>query len=184
MGYIYKITNNVNGKVYIGQTTCSVSERWKHHVYNANSNNSQFQLYQAMRKHGIESFQVETLEETTNQSLDERECYWIKVFNSYKQGYNMTEGGSGVKIRTKDFYTEIAELKLQGKTYDEICQIKHCCREIVLDALSSQGLVNHHFSKDEEIIRLRNLGKTYDEICKELKCGKHTVSRVLKGLTK
>ena len=54
----------------------------------------------------------------------------------------------------------------------------------VLDALSSQGLVNHHFSKDEEIIRLRNLGKTYDEICKELKCGKHTVSRVLKGLTK
>ena len=184
MGYIYKITNVVNGKVYIGQTTCSTQERWKHHVYNANSNNSQYQLYQAMRKYGINSFTVETLEEVSNQKLDERECYWIKTFDSYRKGYNMTEGGSGVKTRTEDFYKEIAELKRQGKTYEEICQIKHCCRETVSDALKSQGMINPRFSKDEEILRLRQSGKTYDEICKELQCGKHTVSRVLKGLTK
>ena len=184
MGYIYKIINKVNQKVYIGQTICSVEERWKHHVYNANSNISQYQLYQAMRKYGIDSFMVETLEEVSNQELDNRECYWIKFFDSYKRGYNMTEGSSGVKIRTEDFYREIAELKQQGKTYEEICKLKHCCRETVLDALKSFKMVQHHFSKDEEIIRLRQLGKTYNEICKELKCGKHTVSRVLKGLTK
>ena len=184
MGYIYKVTNKVNGKIYIGQTTCSTEERWKHHIYNANSGVSQYQLYQAMRKYGIESFMVETLEEISNQHLDERECYWIKFFDSYKRGYNMTEGGSGVKIRTEDFYKEIADLKRQGKTYEEICQLKHCCRETVLDALNSQDMVNHQFSKDEEIIRLRQMGKTYNEICKELQCGKHTVSRVLKGLTK
>ena len=56
------------------------------------------------------------------------------------------------------------------------------------DEKTYNGLLVGRFKKnelsDEEIIHLRQMGKTYNEICKELQCGKHTVSRVLKGLTK
>ena len=51
MGYIYIIKNNVNSKVYIGQTKKSIEERWKEHIYSSTYRNQI--LYMAMRKYGV-----------------------------------------------------------------------------------------------------------------------------------
>ena len=86
---IYKITNNVNGKFYIGKTVKSAEERFKKHSHNHKKQNTH--LYKSMRKHGVENFSIEVVEEV-KQNINERECYWIEKLNPH---YNMTSGGDG-----------------------------------------------------------------------------------------
>lgn len=89
--FIYKITNNVNGNIYIGKTVKSITERFKKHIYNSRNGNTY--LYKSMRKYGIENFSVTLLEEIKEEKLlDEREKFWIKELNPQ---YNLTEGGTG-----------------------------------------------------------------------------------------
>lgn len=98
MGFIYKITNLINDKKYIGKTTLTIEARWKKHCYEVYRNRVQYTLYKAMRKYGIENFSIEEIEEVEDSKLDEREKYWIQYFNSYsgnEQGYNDTYGGEG-----------------------------------------------------------------------------------------
>ena len=71
---IYKITNQVNGKVYIGQSV-KIKSRWAQHKREVNSGNSNTLLYNAMRKHGIENFTFEVIEECSQKQLNEREIY-------------------------------------------------------------------------------------------------------------
>lgn len=86
--FIYKITNNINGKSYIGKTTKTAEERYKEHQYNHKQ--GQTHLYRAMRKHGIDNFSISVVEQTEN--LNEREKYWISTLSPE---YNMTIGGDG-----------------------------------------------------------------------------------------
>jgi group I intron endonuclease len=85
---IYRITNAVNSKFYIGKTSKTVQERFQRHCYNHQKQNTY--LYKAMRKYGVENFTIEILEETN--SPNEREIYWIKTLQPH---YNMTIGGDG-----------------------------------------------------------------------------------------
>ena len=103
MAYVYKITNRINQKVYIGQTSFSVEKRWKEHVQDINKHLDR-PLYRALSKYGIENFSVETIEETD--SPNEREIYWIEYYQSYHNGYNATTGGEG---RPKAFTIEEVE---------------------------------------------------------------------------
>lgn len=92
-GIIYKITNCINGKVYIGQTITELESRWYHHIYHALVGKCKTKLGRAIRKYGKEAFKVEKIEET--QSLDEREIYFIATYNSISKGYNIRSGGNG-----------------------------------------------------------------------------------------
>ena len=94
MAYIYKITNDINGKVYIGKTNRSIKERFAEHCKNYSIQNYEKRpLYAAMRKYGVEHFHIEQIEETDNP--EEREKYWIEYYGSFKYGYNATIGGDG-----------------------------------------------------------------------------------------
>ena len=63
-GYIYKITNKVNGKAYVGKTTDTVQVRWKEHLKDFKRKRcANRPLYRAIRKYGIDAFNVETIEE-------------------------------------------------------------------------------------------------------------------------
>jgi len=90
---IYKITNQINGKSYIGFTSVSKEERWKKHQSDA-YRGSDFFFHRALRKYGILSFRMETLEEGWDPKIGKeiREPYWISVL---KPEYNMTKGGEG-----------------------------------------------------------------------------------------
>ena len=101
---IYKITNKINNKCYIGQSI-NIEERWKHHK-RYEIKNSHYPLYQAFEKYGINNFNFEIIEECQQKELNSKEIYWISYFDSYYNGYNQTKGGtcSGhiVKISNED----------------------------------------------------------------------------------
>lgn len=95
---IYKITNKINNKSYIGQSVF-IEERWKEHKENAWDKISP--LYEDMRKYGIKNFSFNIIEECDTDLLNEKEKYWISFYNSYLNGYNKTKGGDYFKPRLK-----------------------------------------------------------------------------------
>lgn len=113
---IYKITNKLNNHCYIGQSI-DIKTRWKRHK-NYPLDKSNYPLYLAFKKYGIDNFSFEVVEECFADELDEKEIFYIKYFNSYKDGYNQTEGGSGsrggvIKISLNELY-EIYDLLLNS----------------------------------------------------------------------
>jgi group I intron endonuclease len=95
-GVIYKITNVVNGKIYIGQTSTSTSQRWREHVSDSRSPKRRFYLHAAILKYGVENFISEVLgSASTKQELDLLEKLWIAGLNTTnpQKGYNCTSGG-------------------------------------------------------------------------------------------
>lgn len=93
---IYKATNKINGKCYIGQTKLSLKRRICAHVTIKDHNNY---FHNAIKKYGIENFKWTILEICfTQKELDEKEEMYIKHFESFgPKGYNLTSGGAGVK---------------------------------------------------------------------------------------
>lgn len=89
--YIYKITNLINGKLYIGQTITSIERRFSKHCGNENQIVSK-----AIHKYGVENFKVEEIDRAeTREELNEKEIYWIKYYNSLvPNGYNVAGGGN------------------------------------------------------------------------------------------
>ena len=93
-GFIYKITNTINGKSYIGQTIQNVKERFYQHCATKCSKAvSNKAIHRAIKKYGKSNFTVEVIEEIDSANLNDRERYWIKCYNSYNNGYNSTKGG-------------------------------------------------------------------------------------------
>lgn len=94
---IYKITNNINGKVYVGQSN-NIHKRWNQHTSKYEWNrNSDKPLYKAFSKYGLQNFTFSVLEECSLEELDKKEEYWIKKLNSlvHHNGYNIRSGGEG-----------------------------------------------------------------------------------------
>ena len=93
-GYIYKITNKINGKVYIGQTIHTIERRFSRHCLL--NQNGCVALHNAIIKYGKENFIVELVEEVPVEKLNEREIYWISYYKSTdkKFGYNILLGGN------------------------------------------------------------------------------------------
>ena len=93
-GFIYKITNTINCKSYIGQTIQNVKERFYQHCATKCSKAvSNMAIHRAIKKYGKSNFTVEVIEEIDSANLNDRERYWIKYYNSYNNGYNSTKGG-------------------------------------------------------------------------------------------
>ena len=97
-GYIYKITNLLNNKIYIGQVyNKSIKDRFIRHCKSAKPD-AKCYLARAIYKYGKENFSVEQVEECYSvNELNMREKYWIKYYNSTDKdlGYNLTDGGEG-----------------------------------------------------------------------------------------
>lgn len=104
IGYIYKIVNDINDKVYIGQTRRSIKERFSQHYSAAVTRKENNKFHNALLKHGRENFHIiqminviQNSEDELIKELDRLEVIWIKKFNSFKNGYNSTVGGGGTK---------------------------------------------------------------------------------------
>ena len=144
MSYIYKITNIVNNKVYIGKTNNTVAQRFKQHISEAFQPRSWDRpLYRAMRKYGVENFNIECIEETNNP--EEREKYYIQYFHSYVKdeqcnGYNATTGGDGRPYDfTADEISTIIQLYNQFISIDKIAEIVRHDRATVTNKLIDLG---------------------------------------------
>ena len=120
---IYKITNLINNKIYIGQSV-NAKHRWEQHV-SASKHNPRTIVDRAIKKYGEENFGVEVIEKT--EQYDEQERYWITYYNSTNpdKGYNCTKGGDGnsvareVKTSTRNKISEANKLKWSNTEYRE-----------------------------------------------------------------
>ena len=135
MPYIYKIINDINNKVYIGQTTTTIEERFKEHLYEVDKGRHlDWPLYAAMKKYGVQHFKPEIIEETSE--LDERERFWIEVYRSFKNGYNATIGGGG---RPYVDYDLVVETYKQTKSMKDTANIMQISEDTVSDVLKMSG---------------------------------------------
>jgi group I intron endonuclease len=138
MSYIYKITNKINGKVYIGKTNYTTEKRFREHQNDYKKiRNEKRPLYSAMNKYGIENFEIEELEKCEVEESEEREKYWIKYYDSYKNGYNATSGGDGKSYidrqKVIDTYKEVQNQK-------EVARILNICTDSVHDILKQNNV--------------------------------------------
>lgn len=99
---IYKVTNLLNGKVYIGQTRRSLEARWAQHCRDVQSKISCFELQKAIKEFGADNFSIEQIDSAESKSeADEKEVFWIKFYNSVNEGYNTSPGGKAGGNRKK-----------------------------------------------------------------------------------
>lgn len=108
MNTIYKITNRVTNKVYIGLTTQGLKQRQREHFCRFNRCDRDHKLYQSMHKHGFNSFKFEEVCSVLDATdLGKMEQLFIKEYDSYQKGYNMTIGGEVIAQETKEKLSKI-----------------------------------------------------------------------------
>lgn len=122
---IYKIINNVNNKIYVGQSI-DINRRFKEHIRTSKLNKDTMPIHKAIYKYGIDNFSLTILEECEISELDIREAYYIKTLKSQDKniGYNICDGGEkgpikiGVEnansVLTEEIVTKIRYLYLEG----------------------------------------------------------------------
>lgn len=119
-GIVYCYTCKTNGKKYIGQTT---NEKWRRAQFRWKTNyctGGTSAIDNARKKYGVDDFEYCVLEEylfdsldEANIKLDEREQYYIKLYDSYMHGYNSTTGGHSYRAKR----TEEQLSKMRGKNH-------------------------------------------------------------------
>jgi predicted GIY-YIG superfamily endonuclease len=123
---IYKVTNRINGMVYIGQTRTSLEKRWSSHRSAVNSRFSCFKLQKAIKEYGAENFTIEQIDcAATKDEANSKEMYWIKHYNSVENGYNTSPGGRNggsyikvMNVETGEVFNSMVEA---GKAYGVSC---------------------------------------------------------------
>lgn len=145
---IYKITNLINGKIYIGQSR-NIKKRWQNHkcaAHNPNNKAYNYPLYRAMRKYGIENFDFSILENCQINQLNEREKYWITYYSSDNgnYGYNNDSGGTSCPH----------PVKLTEEMVEEIIFM-------LKESTLSQSEIAENFKIDQSLISNINTGKNW-----------------------
>ena len=139
MPFIYKITNLINNKVYIGKTSYStIEERFKEHIKDSKKERCEKRpLYDAFNKYGVENFIVKEVEWVENDIIAcEREQYWIKYYRAYIgfndcNGYNATLGGDSRRLYD---YKEIANKYQELKNIEKTAAFFGCDKQVVKNA--------------------------------------------------
>src|SRR5208337_2102431 len=127
---IYKITNSINNKAYVGQSQQTLEQRWNHHKSDAKRIGFNTHFYKAIRKYGTECWKQEILEEVNSvELLNEAEMKWIEYYNTFNRdkGYNSTSGGENGYI----FSEEIKEKMRKPKSEETKEKIRnnHCSKK-------------------------------------------------------
>ena len=117
---VYKITNLINNKIYVGKTTKSINKRFSEHVKESKNLLSKRYLCSAIRKYGKENFSIETIQLCESiEKLNKSEIYWIKELNSKApNGYNLTNGGDG---NNGYIFTDEGREKIRMSLLGRIC---------------------------------------------------------------
>lgn len=183
-GSIYIIKNNINDKVYIGQTTMSIEDRFKNHIKKSTIKSRTYKIYNAFRKYGVDNFFIELLEDNIPiEDLDKKEIYYIEKYDSFKNGYNSTKGGDGRVINKKYDESEILSLYKDGFSSIEIGKMYNVSGTTILRVLKKYNIKirengNKYQQFDLEEFKKQWFGNySLKEMCNNFKCDKRTIKR-------
>ena len=189
-GFIYKITNTINGKSYIGQTIQNVKERFYQHCATKCSKAVlDMAIHRAIKKYGKSNFTVEVIEEVDSTNLNDRERYWIKYYDSYNNGYNSTKGGQDGCKPFKDLDVEsIIKEYNTGKSLRTLGTIFKVDKQTIKDLLIRHNVKlrttrTYKLSQEdrEEILEEFTSGLSRKEIMTKWNISKSYVSQLITG---
>lgn len=152
---IYKATNKINGKCYIGQTRHSLDYRKRIHLTKAHQG-IDTHFYQAIRKYGDDNFEWSIIcSANDKKTLNELETYYIQKYDSIRHGYNMVDGGDNnvmdiESVKTKhDMIMQSAEIR--KKISDSMKQYRkdHPFTDEHRAKLSEKAKGNHNFGNPD-----------------------------------
>ena len=147
MGVIYKATNLINGKSYIGQTKRDLDTRKKEHLKHG------YALHNALVKYGMDNFEWSILEECDDSMLNDREVFWIDFYKTYQNGYNETSGGENTENLDKWRKNHQEEFK------------QHCLKNL------QKAQQYHKEHKEEHLLQLASVReKGLDKIKRKVLC--------------
>lgn len=169
--YIYKITNNINGKSYIGKAEGSVEARFERHCRKSSGCPK---IKNAIQKYGKDNFSVSIVEKCSNkQELSEKEIYWIKKFNTLEEGYNLAYGGEGGKI-SKESIEKIRKSKIGTKASKETKDKMSKMRKGHGNSKSKKVIVTNENGYEKEFLCLKYA-------CEELNINYSTARGIAQG---
>ena len=202
---LYKITNIVNNKIYIGQTV-HPEKRWWEHCNRAKTHYDEYPIHLAIAKYGEENFKFEVLE--WSEDYDNREKELIKEFNSISpNGYNIIEGGPSPimygenhprnKVKDKDLLSIIQDLK-DNKLSDREIAKKYCLTDKIIADINhgrthkietefypirikkgSQKLTEQQAEEIKELLRTTTL--SYQSIANKYNVSKGNIYQINRG---
>ena len=188
-GIIYRATNLINNKVYIGQTTSTLDQRIKQH-YAKRNDGSYF--HNALKKYGVDGFSWEIIDQAENEEeLIEKEIYWIAYYESFidkSKGYNSTSGGETsksvsdevkLKISTKNkgkvISEETKEKLRQALTGRKVSEETRKKQSKALSGKNNPMYGKHHTEEEKEKLRQASSGHKLTQEAKD------KISKVHKG---
>ena len=178
MAIIYKITNKVNGKVYIGQTKTPLNQRMNKHYSRANCIEDITGIDAAIRKYGKENFDVEIIDTCTEEQLDDLERFYIAKYDSYENGYNLTRGGQdGIGSKLNIDVDAAYQIYLREKSMKKAAKIIGCSDKTLSNLFRENGKdttifqmshVDENLKKGADLVkrkvRIVELNKKFDSI--------------------
>lgn len=200
MGCIYKITNSVNDKVYIGQTKGSLKVRFNDHKSRAGLGLVNSALYKAITKYGFDKFRIDSIIEGdfSKEELDALEIKYIKELGSLcPNGYNMLEGGNSPRM--PDNIREKIRASTKGRVLCNPAKVSASVEKLWGDPEYRAMQTKQRHEKrgpyrkgikkplrvsipDEEIRRLHKEGVTINKLSKMFNVAYDTIERRIKGI--
>lgn len=163
---IYVITNVLDGKQYVGQSK-NIEKRWYDHrtksIHPRKLCEYNKELYQAIRRDGLENFYIQILEECAIDALNEKEIYWINKLDTFNNGYNNDYGGK------LPCYTKEHHLTDHGKAKLTVGDVR-MCREAYRQGKSARAIYNQYYSNKISWGGFLNMwhGRNWKEIMPEV----------------
>ncbi len=140
-GYLYVITNNINGKQYVGKTYDSVEIRFARHLYDSTRvSGVNRPLYKAILKYGKENFSVQEAGIFEEGNLEIQEISLIEKLGTYSKGYNATLGGDGSRKPRNYTQQELLDRYKEVKSASKLAKEFKVSNNVIRKDLGSDNL--------------------------------------------
>lgn len=201
LGKIYLISNDINSKLYVGQTVQSLNKRFNGYCcYSKSDRSANMYIKRAIHKYGKDKFHITLIEECPINILNDREKYWISFYDSYNNGYNLTKGGQDSNyfnlhrledtVDIKKFIEYITEFKPLATEVAAHFGISKCSVYNLIERIGNPDLVLNSYNprksrsiediNQEELKRLYIDGWSILDLVKKYHIRKNKISRFLK----
>lgn len=182
-GYVYMIYNNVNDKVYIGETLQKITTRFKQHIQMAFNENRHYDghLFRAIRKYGKENFFIKEIDKVignnrtkVKEELQQLEIQYVSMYDSCRNGYNCDfGGGKGAKITSEETRKKQSLIKSSDPKYAEIARVN---QKKSAEA-NKMPIIMYDFNSGEKLEEFQSIRSASTKYNKDASC----IAKICKG---